>query len=245
MNHNGGGQLSSEDIAFIYQDDSFFSQLSVRETLQLAASLRLYEHANVNAINETIHYLALDHVADSPIGDVITRGISGGERKRLAVGCEMLGTAPSLLVADEPSSGLDSFQAKQVILMLQKISIEKNMAVVCAIHQPRSSIWNLFDDILLLGPGGRVIYHGARDKALTYFASIGHKCPPYTNPAEFLIDLVSLDQQSSKGSIERVEALAEAFRLHSTHNPGVCVCVRERESVCVCLCVIGVCDRCV
>lgn len=211
MHSSDGNKLISEKIAFIYQEDSFFSQLTVRETLQLAASLRLYDFVSQSLINEIIHYLALTHVADSLVGDIISRGISGGERKRLAVGCEMLGTAPSLLVADEPSSGLDSFQAKQVVLLLRKIAVEKNIAVVCTIHQPRSSIWGIFDDILLLAPGGLVIYHGPRDQALAYFASIGHHCPPYTNPAEFLIDLVSFDQQSPKASSERIKSLSEAF----------------------------------
>ena len=211
LHSSDGDQLISEKIAFIYQEDSFFSQLTVRETLQLAASLRLYDSVSQTLISEIIQYLALTHVADSLVGDIISRGISGGERKRLAVGCEMLGTAPSLLVADEPSSGLDSFQAKQVVLLLRKIAIEKNIAVVCAIHQPRSSIWSIFDDILLLGPGGVVIYHGSRDQALAYFASIGHHCPPDTNPAEFLIDLVSFDQQSPEASSQRIKSLSEAF----------------------------------
>lgn len=203
--------MDSEKIAFIYQEDSFFSQLSVRETLQLAASLRLYDSVSKSIISEIIHYLALNHVADSLVGDIISRGISGGERKRLAVGCEMLGTAPSLLVADEPSSGLDSFQARQVVLLLRKIAVEKNIAVVCTIHQPRSSIWSIFDDILLLAPGGLVIYHGPRDEALTYFANIGQECPPNTNPAEFLIDLVSFDQDSPEASSNRIKSLSEAF----------------------------------
>ena len=95
------------------------------------------------------------------------------------------------------------------------------MAVVCAIHQPRSSIWNIFDDILLLGPGGHVVYHGARDEALKYFASVGYKCPPKTNTAEVLIDLVSLDLDSSKASMDRVESLALAFRERVSLSKGI------------------------
>ena len=216
MHSSDGLQLSSDKVAFIYQDDSFFSQLSVRETLQLAASLRLYNNASQAVINEIITYLNLENCAGSLVGDIGSRGISGGERKRLAVACEMLGSAPSLLVADEPSSGLDSYQAKQVVMMRKKIAVEKKIAVVCAIHQPRSSIWNIFDDILLLAPGGHVIYHGARDKALEYFASIGHECPLNTNPAEFLIDLVSLTSDKD-GSKDQIESLAKAFRNNCVH----------------------------
>ena len=215
---SNGVPLKKEEVAFIYQDDSFFSQLSVRETLQLAASLRLYKDASEEAIEEIMRFLGLDKVADSYVGDILTRGISGGERKRLAVACEMLGTAPALLIADEPSSGLDSFQATQVIMLLKRIAAEKNIAVVCSIHQPRSSIWNIFDDILLLGPGGYVIYHGPRTEVLAYFAGIGHPCPADTNPAEFLIDLVSNVEPkknqangSSSESEERAKVLANTF----------------------------------
>jgi ABC-type multidrug transport system ATPase subunit len=74
--------LTNENIAFIYQEDSFFSQLSVRETLYLAASLRLYNNASQDTVSEIIHYLALDHVADGMVGDIVNRGISGGEKKR-------------------------------------------------------------------------------------------------------------------------------------------------------------------
>jgi ABC-type lipoprotein export system ATPase subunit len=87
-----GVKLNNENIAVIYQEDTFFSQLSVRETLFLAASLRLYRNASQNTVSEIIHYLALDHVGDNIVGDIVNRGISGGEKKRLAVGCEMLGT---------------------------------------------------------------------------------------------------------------------------------------------------------
>lgn len=217
-----GPPLKKENIAFIYQDDSFFSQLSVRETLQLAASLKLYKDASQETIEELMRFLGLDKVADSYVGDILTRGISGGERKRLAVACEMLGTAPALLIADEPSSGLDSFQAAQVIMLLKRIAIEKNIAVVCSIHQPRSSIWNIFDDILLLGPGGVVIYHGPRTEILAYFAGIGYPCPADTNPAEFLIDLVSSDESKklrSEDSPSESEQRARSLAITFTNSP--------------------------
>jgi ABC-type multidrug transport system ATPase subunit len=222
IDSSSGVPLKKEDVAFIYQDDSFFSQLSVRETLQLAASLRLYKDASEETIEEILRFLGLDKVADSHVGDIVTRGISGGERKRLAVACEMLGTAPALLIADEPSSGLDSFQATQVIMLLKRIAAEKNIAVVCSIHQPRSSIWNVFDDILLLGPGGHVIYHGPRSEILAYFAGIGYPCPADTNPAEFLIDLVSNDEtkkNQAKGSRSESEERARLLAITFTNSP--------------------------
>jgi ABC-type multidrug transport system ATPase subunit len=209
-----GSLLPSEKVAYIYQEDGFFSQLTVKETLFLAAALRLYHNVSWPVIHEVVNYLALDHVSDSYVGDILNRGISGGERKRLSVACEMLGTTPSLVVADEPSSGLDSFQAKQVVRLLRKIAIEKDIAVVCTIHQPRSSIWTLFDDIMLLTPLGRVAYHGPRDGIIEYFSRLGYSCPLNTNPAEFLIDLVSVDHTSpaaSQESVTRIKHLVDAY----------------------------------
>ena len=111
--------LEGHDVAFIYQDDAFFSMLSVSETLTLAAALKLkYQYGGdqqAKAIDESLSTMSLLNVKDSLVGDPLnTRGISGGERKRLSVACELL-SDPKLLVADEPTSGLDSHQAFSVV----------------------------------------------------------------------------------------------------------------------------------
>ena len=162
----------TNNIAFIHQDDQFFSMLTVQETLRLAASLRL-QQSNLNQtvlyarVEEVIQAMALQHVSSSFIGDTAKRGISGGERKRLAVASELLGS-PRILLADEPTSGLDSFQAYSIMSHLSSLAKEKDMCIVCAIHQPRSTIWSLFDDILLLAEG-RVAYMGPRGDVIPYF----------------------------------------------------------------------------
>ena len=207
--------LQDNEISFVYQDDSFFSMITVEETLLLAAQLRQlaqYDHIkNMNVtmsvlVEDVMNSLQLKKIAKSQVGDPkVSRGISGGERKRLAVASELLGN-PKLLLVDEGTSGLDSFQALQVMRLLSDIAKEKDIAVVVSIHQPRSSIWSLFDDILLLTPLGKVAYFGPRKDVLNYFKNLGYECPDQTNPAEFLIDLVSLDMQSptSKDQIERL-----------------------------------------
>ena len=102
--------------------------------------------------------LGLVACADTRVGDGKTRGISGGEKKRLALGVQLVG-APSVIFADEPTSGLDSFQAERVMKTLSKLAREGGKTIVCSIHQPRSSIVDLFDDLYLLA-GGRCAYFG-------------------------------------------------------------------------------------
>lgn len=104
-----------------------------------------------------INKLSLEKVKDSIIGSATRRGISGGEKKRCAIGKELL-SSPTILFLDEPTSGLDSFQAISVIQALQKMALTGKI-VVSVIHQPSSAIFKLFDSLLLLADG-KVVYSG-------------------------------------------------------------------------------------
>lgn len=131
----------------------------------------------------------------------------------MSLACELVGN-PSLLIVDEPSSGLDSFQSQNVIYLLRQLARSNNIAVVISIHQPSSSIWTLIDDILILCPRGKPIYQGPRDKVLPYLESLGFPCPSQTNPAEFILDLVSVDTTSDETkhkSYQRIDELIKAY----------------------------------
>jgi len=216
-------QFTKADVAFVQQDDAFFSMLTVNETLQLARLLKSVAAATegmttgmtigISEGTSLLRKLNLVGIADSRVGDIDERGISGGERKRLSVALQLLGD-PKFLVADEPTSGLDSFQATQVVQLLRNIAKEKNIPTICTIHQPSSNIWDLFDDVILLTPTGQLAYLGERKHILSYFESFGFKCPQHYNPAEFLIDLVSVDSSSREKrneSFERINAIAKHF----------------------------------
>ena len=208
-------RLSEGTVALLAQDDSFFGLLTVRETLQLAAALQPAADADADAacVDSLLRTLGLWDVRDTRVGDRTHRGVSGGERRRLAVGCELVGE-PRALIADEPTTGLDAHQAGRVVALIKGLAAERGIPAVATLHQPRSSIWHGLDDVLLMAPGGRVAYHGPADDALRHFARLGHRCPPLTNPAEFLIDLVSIDHDSADGAARdeaRVAALTAAF----------------------------------
>ncbi|KAK9866000.1 hypothetical protein WJX84_002019 [Apatococcus fuscideae] len=208
-------QKSSHAQGYVQQEDVFFSQLTVRETLSLAAELRLgvsqsTSHSQ-NVVDDILKRLGLTASADTVVGDAKTRGLSGGEKKRLSIACELIGS-PLLLFADEPTTGLDSFQAEKVMQTLKDLAAAGH-TVVTSIHQPRSSIFTMFDDVLLLTEGG-CVYHGPAASALEHFSKQGFECPERYNPAEFLADLISVDYSSTNSENKtrgRVDKLLDAW----------------------------------
>ncbi|KAL3336846.1 hypothetical protein AABB24_029495 [Solanum stoloniferum] len=203
-------------FAYVRQEDLFFSQLTVREILSLAAELQLQDVSSIEERDEYVNNLlfktGLVSCADSRIGDAKVRGVSGGEKKRLSLACELI-ASPSVVFADEPTTGLDAFQAERVMETLRQLA-QDGHTVICSIHQPRGSVYAKFDDIVLLA-GGSLIYAGlARDEVLAYFSKFGYICPDHVNPAEFLADLISIDYSSRESvysSQKRINGLIESF----------------------------------
>ncbi|KAJ1415922.1 P-loop containing nucleoside triphosphate hydrolase [Sesbania bispinosa] len=163
-------------------------------------------------VNNLLFKLGLISCADTNVGDAKVRGISGGEKKRLSMACELL-ASPSVIFADEPTTGLDAFQAEKVMETLQQLA-QDGHTVICSIHQPRGSVYSKFDDIVLLTEGSHVYAGPARDEALAYFSRFGYNCPDHVNPAEFLADLISIDYSSADSvysSRKRIDGLVESF----------------------------------
>ncbi|PKA49257.1 ABC transporter G family member 7 [Apostasia shenzhenica] len=216
MDVNGKPRSHGYKIAYVRQEDLFFSQLTVRETLSIAAELQLPEIASVQKremyVNELLLRLGLINCADSIIGDAKVRGISGGEKKRLSLACELI-ASPSVIFADEPTTGLDAFQAEKV-METHELLARDGHTVICSIHQPRSSVYKKFDDIVLLSEGAVVYMGPARDEPLKYFEKFGYDCPDHMNPAEFLADLISIDYSSAesiRSSQTRIDKLVAEF----------------------------------
>uniref|UniRef100_A0A8D2QJF0 ATP binding cassette subfamily G member 2 (JR blood group) n=1 Tax=Zonotrichia albicollis TaxID=44394 RepID=A0A8D2QJF0_ZONAL len=179
---------------YVVQDDVVMGTLTVRENLKFSAALRLpksvKEQEKNERVNQIIKELGLSKVADSKVGTQFTRGVSGGERKRTNIGMELI-TDPAILFLDEPTTGLDSSTANAVLLLLKRMS-KQGRTIIFSIHQPRYSIFRLFDSLTLLA-AGRVLYHGPAQHAIEYFQSIGYQCEPYNNPADFFLDVINGD----------------------------------------------------
>ncbi|KAH3757088.1 ABC transporter G family member 7 [Pelomyxa schiedti] len=177
--------MLTDKCGYVMSDDVFLPRLTVQETLRYTAELRL---ANISRpkmddlVNFVIKLTNLTKVANTKVGTSSARGISSGERRRLSIAMELL-VMPSVLFVDEPTTGLDAINAMKVMTCLRKLA-DAGCTVVVALHQPRSTIFNILDYILLLHEGFTV-YFGRSGDVVPHFNSLGHKCPPFTNPAVF------------------------------------------------------------
>lgn len=145
---------------FVPQDDIVHAELTVRENLIYSGRFSLAKGTPLREIvdyaDTVLAYLGLARVAESIVGDVNRRGVSGGEKKRVNIGVELM-SKPSILFLDEPTSGLDSSSALLVMGSLKKLVESQGVTVLSVIHQPRKAIFDSFDSLILLGVGGNMV----------------------------------------------------------------------------------------
>ena len=201
------GTLPKNLVGVVWQEDLLLPNLTVRETVAFAARLktpkRLSDEEVDELVDETLAQLGLTEVKDSLIGSSSGgsgRGISGGERKRVSVAVELV-AKPSVLLLDEPTSGLDSSTALQLMITLKELAAMGH-AIAVVIHQPRTSIFDLFDNLLLLEKG-RVVYEGKASEVKLYLESLPDlpKLPPETAKADWLMDLITDDEDREGGGL--------------------------------------------
>ena len=180
-------------IGFVDQEDAMLPTLTVHETILDSALLRLPRDMSFAAKHQKVEdverQLGIYHIRHQIIGseDVNGRGISGGEKRRVGIACELV-TSPSILFLDEPTSGLDAYNAFNVVECLVDLVKNYQRTVIFTIHQPRSNIVALFDQLVLLA-SGRAVYSGPLSSCQAYFDNIGYPCPPGFNIADYLVDL--------------------------------------------------------
>jgi ABC-type multidrug transport system ATPase subunit/ABC-type multidrug transport system permease subunit len=192
-----GEKVSDTDYknatGFVDQEDTMLPTLTVHETILTSALLRLPRDmtraSKEQRVFEVEKQLGIYHIRDSLIGseEGKGRGISGGEKRRVSIACELV-TSPSILFLDEPTSGLDAYNAYNVIECLVTLAKTYKRTVIFTIHQPRSNIVALFDRLVLLAQG-KTVYSGPLHQCQDYFDQIGYSCPPGFNIADYLVDL--------------------------------------------------------
>ncbi|KAG7673347.1 hypothetical protein Ndes2526B_g03213 [Nannochloris sp. 'desiccata'] len=215
VNGKPRGRAFRSISAYVMQDDILFSNLTVKETFEFAANMRLpadvTQETKRALVTQIINELGLFKAENTRIGNEFSRGVSGGERKRTNIGIELLSGA-SLIFLDEPTSGLDAFQAQNVMESLWTLA-GGGRTVLSTIHQPRSSIYKMFDLLLLLSEG-RVMYFGPAKDAVSWFSSAGFPCPAEFNPADFFLDVVSMDYRTpveESSSRRRIQLLGDLY----------------------------------
>lgn len=179
-------------IGFVPQDDIVHGNLTVEENLWFSARCRLSADMpkadKVLVVERVIESLGLQPVRDCLVGTVEKRGISGGQRKRVNVGLEMV-MEPSLLILDEPTSGLDSASSQLLLRALRREALE-GVNICMVVHQPSYTLFKMFDDLVLLAKGGLVVYLGAVKKVEDYFSGLGIDVPERVNPPDYFIDIL-------------------------------------------------------
>jgi len=157
-------------IGFVPQDDLLIEDLTVYQNLYYAAKLCFSNRAEAEIhalVLRVLEDLGLAEIKDLKVGSPLRKTISGGQRKRLNIGLELL-REPAVLFCDEPTSGLSSRDSENIIDLLKELSL-KGKLVFTVIHQPSSDIFKMFDKLLILDTGGYQIYYGNPVDAITYF----------------------------------------------------------------------------
>ncbi|CAJ0597742.1 unnamed protein product [Cylicocyclus nassatus] len=214
--------------AYVQQYDCFVGSLTVKEHLMFNAILRMGKgyrtEAQLRKVEEVIEDLGLSGCADSLIGTRSIKGISGGEKKRLAFASEIL-TSPPILLCDEPTSGLDSFLAFQVVQVLKKLAATKSMTIVFTIHQPSSQVYELFDSVYMMAEG-RLAFYGTREQAAEFWTGLGRPLPCNFNPSDHYISSLADESGTRKNT---ASAICDAYE-SSTLGSNLQAAVKQGDS---------------
>jgi ABC transport system ATP-binding/permease protein len=157
-------------IGYIPQDDLLIEELTVFENLYYSTKLvyrDLTEEQITDKVNAVLTSLGLYHRKDLKVGSPLNKKISGGQRKRLNIGLELI-REPAVLFVDEPTSGLSSRDSENVMELLRELAVRGKLIFV-VIHQPSSEIYKMFDNVIILDEGGHQIYYGNPVEAVIYF----------------------------------------------------------------------------
>ncbi|XP_067682300.1 ATP-binding cassette sub-family G member 5-like [Haliotis asinina] len=208
--------------SYVMQADRLLPNLTVRETLRYTAYLKLPRSTSKADVEEKVQKVIMDmglrNVADSRIGGAIIRGISGGEKRRVTIALQLL-QDPEILLLDEPTTGLDSYTARYLVSNLADIA-HRGKIVVLTIHQPRSDIFKLLDQVAILSLG-ELAYFGKVDDLVPYFTNLGYPCPKYANPLDEYIDVSSVDRRtpaSEESTFKRVRHIVNTYAESETLN---------------------------
>ncbi|KAK0075102.1 hypothetical protein PV325_007354 [Microctonus aethiopoides] len=172
---------------YIQQDDQLHLLFTTIESMRIAANLKIG-----NSLSNEAKELLIDDILETldliKAKETRCNHLSGGQKKRLSIALELIDNPPVMFL-DEPTTGLDSSSTLQCISMLQNLT-RNGRTIICTIHQPSATIYEMFDHIYLLADG-HCMYQGAPKNTVAFFSRVGLQCPKYHNPADYIIEVVS------------------------------------------------------
>ncbi|KAI3118642.1 hypothetical protein CBS147326_9936 [Penicillium roqueforti] len=222
--------------SYVEQEDALIGSLTVRETLKFAADLSLLstisKSERIDCIRALLEAFGIQNQAETLVGTPIRKGISGGQKRRVSVASQLI-TCPKILFLDEPTSGLDLTASYEVMLYAKELARSNNLLIIASIYQPSTSTFELFDKLFLLS-AGKICYGGPVANVRNYFNGIGFPVPVSTNPAEFLLDIISADFGNSGGrAVERVRKIQSAWAESGDANVVANYCDVVAYGICI------------
>ncbi|KAJ9561263.1 hypothetical protein OSB04_006423 [Centaurea solstitialis] len=214
--------------AYVTQDETLITTLTVRESVYYSAQLQLPQSMSKAEKKEraemTIREMGLQDSMDTRIGGWGAKGLSGGQKRRVSICIEIL-TRPKLLFLDEPTSGLDSAASYYVMSRIARLDQHQGRTIIASIHQPCSEVFELFHNLCLLS-SGRTVYFGETNSAKEFFATNGFPCSSFQNPSDHFLRTINKDfdediEQGSSGrksTEEVINILTDSYKSSTTYK---------------------------
>ncbi|CAO2830798.1 unnamed protein product [Amaranthus hypochondriacus] len=227
---NGRKQtLAFGTSAYVTQDDTLMTTLTVKEVVYYSAQLQLPDSMTksqkLERANDAIRDMGLQGCVNTRIGGWSVKGLSGGQKRRVSICIEIL-TKPRLLFLDEPTSGLDSAASYHVMNRILKLAKQDHRTVIASIHQPSSEVFELFHNLCLLSYG-KLVYFGPASTANEFFALSGFPCPSMRNPSDHYLRTINKDFETAdieqgfggkKSTDEAINMLVDSYRSSQTYS---------------------------
>ncbi|ORY29492.1 P-loop containing nucleoside triphosphate hydrolase protein [Rhizoclosmatium globosum] len=237
---NGTERPMKKYSSYVTQDDSLIGCFTVRETIRYAVEMgqpTTSKKVRDEKVHELLTQFGLMKCADSPVGDLIISGISGGEKRRLSIAVQLV-KEPKIIFLDEPTTGLDSAASFRVMESIRDMARRRNCTVVCSIHQPSPSTYALFDQVLFLARGNTVYYGPNKGPEAAYFKTVGLEIPVHSNIPDVVLDNINVDflgdeslanshidhlskaWSNSNGRVESISAFESSLKLVNKAGDG-------------------------
>ncbi|XP_028040628.1 ATP-binding cassette sub-family G member 1-like [Bombyx mandarina] len=211
---------ANRNVVFVDQHTTLIETLTARETIKFAASLKLAKmnyRERIQTVESVTKQLGIYDILNTKCSR-----LSGGERKRLTIACELL-TDPPIMLLDEPTSGLDTVSSLSVVRALQTVA-RAGRIVACVVHQPSSQLYATADDVLLLA-NGKTLYAGPLRDIPGTLLKAGLSCPQYYNMADYLLEVASLNHPSH----QILESEARSYAIELRKNIQIDISIKNGE----------------